>query len=240
MRPDDFFTQSFVGDSLDAVESLRMVREFNHELADLLRQRPLPGVDDLDAAMALSQLAHDDLERYGTGGGQKLSDEDLGVALRTLRAVLKRLGVSFEVPFRSFTTFRTYWVRQGMSHSWQRRRDYLGSVFDPVHHRLTRLEEERFEAQLADPVSPRGRTGWVKVDNEIRELRRRFSTASTPQDYRAVGSHCVGVLEALSRTVYDPAQHLRPGEQEPPPDKTKQRLGPLCQPLVRRLPYWNR
>jgi hypothetical protein len=88
-----------------------------------------------------------------------------------------------------------------------------------------RLEEERFEAQLADPVSPRGRTGWLEVDNEIKELRRRFSTASTPQDYRAVGSHCVGVLEALSRTVYDPTKHLRPGEQEPPADKTKQRLG---------------
>jgi hypothetical protein len=225
MRPDDFFTQRFTAANPAALETWGTVPEFDHELADRLRQRPLADVDDLYAAMALSQLVHDDLERYGTDGGQRLSDEDLGVALRTLRVVLKRLGITFDVPFRSFGTFRTYWINHGMSNSWQARRDYLGSVFDPVHHRLTRLEEERFEAQLADPVSPRGRTGWGKVDNEIRELRRRFSTASTPQDYRAVGSHCVGVLEALSRTVYDPAKHLRPGEQEPPADKTKQRLG---------------
>jgi hypothetical protein len=225
MRPDDFFTQQWVWANPRAIDTLGTVPAFDHERVDRLRQRPLPDVDDLDAAIALAQLVHDDLQRFGTEGGQRLSDDDLGVALRALRAVLKRLGITFEVPFRSFSTFKTYWVRQGMSHSWRSRRDYLSSIFDPVHQRLVRLEEKRFEARLADPVSPRGRTGWVKVDNEIRELRRRFSTASTPQDYRAVGSHCVGVLEALSRTVYDPAKHLRPGEQEPPADKTKQRLG---------------
>jgi hypothetical protein len=32
------------------------------------------------------------------------------------------------------------------------------------------------------------------------------------------------VTEALSRLVYDPALHLRPGEEEPPVAKTKQRL----------------
>jgi hypothetical protein len=46
------------------------------------------------------------------------------------------------------------------------------------------------------------------VDEEIRELRRRFRTSQTPQDYRDVDIHCVGVLEALSRTVYNPAKHL--------------------------------
>jgi hypothetical protein len=76
-----------------------------------------------------------------------------------------------------------------------------------------------------EAVSPHGQVGWPKVDEEIRELRRRFSTATTPQDYRAIGTHCVGVLEALSRTVYDPDKHLRAGETEPPADKTKQRIG---------------
>jgi hypothetical protein len=56
------------------------------------------------------------------------------------------------------------------------------------------------------PARPLTTLSGVEPDNEIKELRRRFSTASTPQDYRAVGSHCVGVLEALSRTVYDPTK----------------------------------
>lgn len=87
------------------------------------------------------------------------------------------------------------------------------------------MEEREFEAELAEPVTPHGGTGWNKVDAEVRALRRRFRQAVTPQDYRAIGSHCVGVLEALSRTVYDPRKHLRDGEEEPPIDRTKQRLG---------------
>jgi hypothetical protein len=225
MRPDDFFTTSFAGKNLAALETWGQTTVFDHEFADKIRQRALPDVDDLDAAMALVQLVHDDLEHYGTGGGQRLTDEELGVALRTLRAVLKRLSINFEVPFRSFNTFRSYWIKHDMSNSWQARRDYLDGVFDPLHQQLVRLEEQRFESELVTAVSPRARTGWLAVDNEVDELRRRFRSSTTPQDYRAIGVHCVGILEALSRTVYDPARHLREGETPPPPDKTKQRIG---------------
>jgi hypothetical protein len=225
MRPDDFFTKSFAGKDLAAVETWGQTTVLDHEFADKLRQRALPDVDDLDAAMALIQLVHDDLEHYGTDGGQRLWGEELGVALRTLRAVLKRLGITFDLPFRSYTTFRSYWIKHDMSGSWQARRDYLDSVFNPIHQQLVRLEEQRFESELVTAVSPRTRTGWLAVDTEVDELRRRFRTSTTPQDYRAIGVHCVGILEALSRTVYDPAKHLREGETTPPPDKTKQRIG---------------
>jgi hypothetical protein len=225
MRPDDFFTERSAADTDINAEPWATITEFDHELVDRLRQRPLDNVDDLDAAMALLQLVHDDLEHYGTGGGQRLMEEELGVALRTLRAVLKRLSITFEVPFRSFTTFRSYWIKHDMSNSWQARRDYLDSVFDPIHQQLVRLEEQRFESELVTAVSPRTRTGWLAVDTEVDELRRRFRTSTTPQDYRAIGVHCVGTLEALSRTVYDPTKHLREGETLPPPDKTKQRIG---------------
>jgi hypothetical protein len=56
-------------------------------------------------------------------------------------------------------------------------------------------------------------------------LRRRFQTASSTQDYRALGTNCVGVLEALGQVVYDPTKHLREGETIPPRDKTKHRIG---------------
>src|SRR6266545_2155137 len=227
MRPDDFFTERYAADDPTAINAdpWSKTTVFDHELADRLRQRPLDNIDDLDAAIALLQLVHDDLERFGTGGGAKLLDDELGLALRTLRAVLRRLGITFEVPFRSFTTFKSYWLKRGMSHSWRARRDYLASVFDPIYQQLMRLEEERFESELVTAVSPRTRTGWTTVDTEVDELRRRFRSSTTPQDYRAIGVHCVGILEALSRTVYDPAKHLREGETLPPPDKSKQRIG---------------
>lgn len=62
------------------------------------------------------------------------------------------------------------------------------------------------------------------VDEEIRELRRRFQTATTPQDYRALGTNCVGLLEALSKIVYDPAKHLRAGETPPSVQQSKMRI----------------
>ena len=77
----------------------------------------------------------------------------------------------------------------------------------------------------AEAVSPHTKTGWPKVDEELTELRRRFRTAITTQDYRDVGNRSVAVLEALNRTIYDPEVHLRDGETEPPADKTLQRIG---------------
>jgi len=59
-----------------------------------------------------------------------------------------------------------------------------------------------------------------KVSSETRANDRDVCWAD-----RAIGGHCVGVLEAVSRTVYDPAKHLYEGETAPAPDKTKQRLG---------------
>ena len=101
-----------------------------------------------------------------------------------------------------------------------------------MHARLIRLEDQAVEATLALPVSPHAGTGWPRVDDEVRELHRRFQSSTTPQDCRAVGTHCVGVLEALGRTVYDPARHLRDGETPPAPDKSKQRLGRYIEDAV--------
>lgn len=128
------------------------------------------------------------------------------------------------LPWRDFSTFKGYWLRNGCSGSWQARRDLLNELFVPVRVELDRREEAQFGAVNAEAVSPHIKTGWPRVDQELAELRRRFRTAVTMQDYRDVGSRAVAVLEALSCTIYDPAVHLRDGETEPPPDKTKQRL----------------
>jgi hypothetical protein len=115
-------------------------------------------------------------------------------------------------------------VENGAYGSWQARRDLLSKLFDPLHDQLADMELATLESPLVDPISPHARTGWSAVDTEISELRRHFSSARTPQDYRAVGLDCVAVTEALSAQVYDPRRHLRTGEEEPPVAKTKQRI----------------
>jgi hypothetical protein len=106
--------------------------------------------------------------------------------------------------------------------NWCRRLQH--KVFDPIHDRLADLEDRSIASALIDPITPHTRTGWVSVEIEIDELRRHLQSARTPQDYRAVGLDCVAVIEALSATVYDPAQHLHNGEEVPPVTNTKQRL----------------
>ena len=228
MRADDFYiNQLDTQSSMDADPWAEPVyiRCFDTDLVTALRKGPLPDRSDVEAAIALAELVHSELEAFGTGGGGSLSsNDDIGLAVIVLRSVTNRLGVSFELPYRNFATFYGYWKRNGAEGSWQARRDMLDEVFEPLHLELLRLEERTFDA-LADPISPRNQLGWPLVDGEVRELRRRFQAAVTPQDYRSIGGHCVGVVEALSRTVYDPKKHLDEGEDEPPVDKTKQRLG---------------
>jgi len=227
MRADDFFIErvntEIPGSDMNG-DPWTVITRLDEELLDGLRRKPAAGRDDLEVGIALAQLVHDELESYGTNGQQRLDEQQVALAIRALSAVLKRLGVQFELPYRNFSTFRTFWMRNDCSGSWQARRDLLDERFEPLHHRLMRLEETTLEA-LANPVSPRAGTGWPVVDEEIKELRRRFQSSATAQDYRAVGTHCVGVLDALSRTVYDPSRHLRKGETVPPPDKSKQRIG---------------
>jgi hypothetical protein len=181
------------------------------------------GYDEIAAAQGLVGLVYEELEAYGTHGGERLNDHELALAIKAMEAALARLAVSLKLPFRDFTRFRSYWMRNDGYGSYAARRAILEGFFEPVVAKLARLEEGAFD-DLPEAASPRTATGWPAVDEEINELRRRFRSSTTPQDYRAVGTHCVGVVEALSRTVYDPKRHLRDGETEPPVDKSKQRL----------------
>jgi len=223
MGPDDFFeeTETISPWTTEPIVTTKLRTDFLNEL----RVGPLVGTDDLDVAVALTHLVWDELIAFGTGGGNTLDHKEIMVAQRALTATLSRIGIKLSFPWRDFNTFKAHWVRNGCSGSWQARRDLLEQLFAPVQAELDRQEDAQFRVVNAEAVSPHTKTGWPKVDEELNELRRRFRTASTTQDYRDVGNRSVAVLETLSRTVYDPAVHLRDGETEPAADKTKQRIG---------------
>jgi hypothetical protein len=222
MRPDDFFVDDGPGGMFGV-----STRSLNVALLEHLRRGPLKEWEDVEVAVPLTRLIHDDLERYGTDGGQEMTEQQMRVALLALRAVVERLGIAgFEVSFRDFSTFRNWWIRNGArgTGGWQARRDLLAGVFDKLHDQLADLEQRALTSSLVEPISPHARTGWSAVDTEISELRRHFLSARTAQDYRNVGLDCVAVTEALSRQVYDPERHMLEGEEEPPVANTKQRL----------------
>lgn len=199
-------------------------RWFKDELMTDLRRGPLPDRSDVEVGLALTQLVQDEFTAYGTdAAGQQLSESEVEAAVIALRAVTRRLGIEFEPPFRNFTGFRTYWMANDGYRNWQARRVMVGKVFDPLYMSLLRLEETMLEA-LFDPVSPRAEVGWPAVDEEIRELRRRFQNATTAQDHKDVGLRCVTVTELLGDVVYDPAKHDQEGERPAPRGNTKDRF----------------
>lgn len=211
-------------DELWVDNPLEGYRILNREKIEGILTGALVGITDVDAAVALARLVHDEFETFGTGGNPYADDEDSARALLALRQVLKRLRIEFDPPFRDFRTFRQFWIREGAANSYQARRNILSRLFDDIHERLVQLELSTIESTLSSPISPRGTTGWPRVDEELAELRRHFSQARTEQDFRNVGNDCVIVLECLSATVYNPSRHLQDGEVEPPVSNTKQRL----------------
>lgn len=220
MKSDLLFRESATSDPFgDATEVLDI------ELINQLRTGPPVGQDELQAAIALAELLAMDFESYGTHGSTRVRDDnDLALCVRALNATTQRIGIEFDLPWRDYASFRTYWNANDGHGSWQARREMVEQHFGPLRDELSRREDQADSSQLAEASSPHASTGWPDVDVEIRELRRRFRSATTPQDYRAVGTDCVGVLEALSRTVYDPSIHVREGERPLDLGKSKLRI----------------
>ncbi|PPH35400.1 MULTISPECIES: hypothetical protein [unclassified Rathayibacter] len=194
-------------------------------LLEGLLRGPNPEHGDVEIAVPLARVVHEEYEAHGTHGSP-LSNDDSRLLVRALKAVLARLGIdTFDPPFRDFETFRKYWQANDGYGSWQARRSMLNEQFDALHEMLDERETDSLAGALADPISPRKATGWQRVDGELNEMRRHFRAARTEQDYSNVGNDAVAALEALSAASYEHARHGEPGVDEPPIPSTKARLG---------------
>lgn len=152
LRAADFFREEEQpGWNLTGVDPWRRFQTvLDAELIDQLRAGPLKSAGDVDAAYALAQLAHEELVTYGTGGGERLGDEEMASVLRCLRSVLKRNHLDFDPPFRDFKGFHGYWSSHGMSGGggWAARRGYLSDLFGPVFSGLEKLDGTAAEGSL--------------------------------------------------------------------------------------------
>jgi very-short-patch-repair endonuclease len=161
VRPEDFLHQ-VTDDDPDSWALVSTV--LNIGLVEQLGKAPLDRVADVDAARALTRLVHRELEIYATQGTNTLDDDDIAIALRSLRAILRRLGAEFTPPFRDFGSFYRHWKRAGLSGtgSWAARRDYLDALFAPVLDKLDNIEAERA-----------GTSHTTDIENRITEITRR-------------------------------------------------------------------
>ena len=193
------------------------------ELFDQLRRGRLPEISEEDAAEDLLTFVFDDLTAFGTGGGQFMTNDEMRRAIGRLNAVMKRIGVQLEIPFRDFNSFKAYWLRNDGHNSWQARREILDGIFSGPLAKVMAVRDRSLAATLVEPISPHAVTGWPRVDAEIEAMRMEFRDAITPQNCRAVGLHAVAALDALSAVAYRHAIH-GDGGIEPPVASTKDRL----------------
>lgn len=222
MKPDDFFEVLVADDTIEAPETTRVL---NEALVQRLRVGPIPHGPDITVIPAFIALIHREYEAFGTGNHQTITLEQSALVLKVAKVAVRRVGLELpELPFRDFDGFYRFWKREGMSNSYAARRDYLDVMFKDLEDQLYVLEERRENDELAQPIVPEDLATWPGVVAEVEQLRQRFIVASTPQDYSAIGVACVRILIALGKVTYDPSRHLRSGEAEPSPDKTKQRL----------------
>jgi hypothetical protein len=137
MNPEELFKYSETPASSDPWGTAQ--RYLNRELLDGLRRGPMEGISDLEVALAITQQIHDDLMAYGTGGGEDLNNDECKIALRALNATLTRLGLKDTIPFRDYTSFRSYWEGNGAYGSWAARRKIITELFEPIFTQLYSL-----------------------------------------------------------------------------------------------------
>jgi len=224
MRPSEFWTEREIPGS-DPWGPGSTERVLDTAKLDAIVVGPLADHPDIETAVALARLVHDQYESFGTNKEDLVSEDESNVLIRALKILLGRLGITgFDPPFRDFKSFYNHWLRNDGHGSWQARRDILDEIFEPLHRTLDEREAESISSTLAAAISPKKVTGWPRVDEELSELRRHFESATTAQDYSNVGNDCVSTLEALSAVAYDHDRHGHEGEDEPPVAKTKDRL----------------
>ncbi len=209
MSPDDLFLEANPG-LHDQWGGPR--RELNQPLLDGLRRGRVDGLDDLDAALALTQLVHDDLMAYGTGGGEEVTNTQIGLAMRALRATLTRLGVEIDLPFRDYTTFRTYWTTHGGHGSWAARREMVTAIFEPVFARLFSLQDR----PTAGGVIVEPALNALSDAATIKEHLRRLD-ASVDSDPRLAVSVAKDLVESTAKLVLRARSFPYSGKEDLPP-----------------------
>lgn len=172
-------------------------QELDTDLLKALRANPLDETSDVAAAEELLGVVHRELKAYGTDSTHKSDDQEIAIAIRTLEAVTRRLGIPLELPFRDFTGFKTYWLDHDCYGSWQARRDLLEDLFESTYKELETLEsrlagpkiEEEFIASLRNPAA-------------IREQLARLARIAQSDPPLAIGT-AKELIESTAKTVLE-------------------------------------
>lgn len=114
-----------------------------------------------------------------------------------LAAELARRQLENPLPYRDLWEWYGRWTSGDMP-SWQSRRQFVNDLVGDFVRRV----KARRSGQA--PLEP---TGWIRVDRNVTEVRKRLGIAVTEEQFQAVGLLCRETLISLAQAVYNPVLH---------------------------------
>lgn len=145
-----------------------------------------------------------------TGGPQINTVQDQYATRRDqIEHELQRLSLDDPNPFRDLWAWYGYYS-QNLGR-WHERRTYISEMYEPLHERLDSLAEQDVGTRLDEE----DRTGWERVDDQIVQLRQRYTVALTVEDFQAIGLLCRDVFVSLAESIFDADRHSKEGEEAP-------------------------
>lgn len=178
-------------------------------------------VPDAEAATILADKVSSLMISVSTGGPSiKTVDAAYKREHRALGAVLRRLEITYPNTFDDLWRWYGRWSDGDMP-QYRDRRKFIAELFSPVRRALAEFDAATHE--LVEGVAE-GPTGWPRIDDQMRRLRKLFREAHDADAYNGVGLQCVKILTFLGHMVFDPARDLPDGEDEPSIDDAKARI----------------
>lgn len=141
-------------------------------------------------------------------GGRPINDVNDGYRALYARvaASLGRKGIPNTLPYGDLWEWYGRW-KNGDMPTYQSRREFVNRFIEPL---LSVIRTGH-----AEPYLP---TGWTRVDRVAGELRDRLASASTEEQFQAVGLFGREVLISVAQAVFVPERH--PTEDGVPPSDT--------------------
>lgn len=189
----------FTSDDLFEADSIEggwsAVRKLRRDILDAIRQAPVPGVPDLEASIALTELLQTEFVGFGTGGSQQLQNADVALCVRALRATVVRLGIAWSPRWRDFESFRSYWLTHDGHGSWGARRVMVAEEYADLLRRLY----ERQDAPQDTTVAPQALDALPDASAIHDHLRRLGPSIDT--DPRLAVSVAKDLVESTAKLV---------------------------------------
>jgi hypothetical protein len=137
-------------------------------------------------------------------GGPRIEQKNAEYSERrlTLAQALQRSGHRDPNPFSDLWQWYGRWS-SGDLPSYQSRRDFVASIYQPLLESLAGLVARRPSEPESEP------TGWTKVDRTVQKIVQLAGSSHEEEDFQTVGLLSRECLISLAEAVYDPARHAK-------------------------------